>query len=194
MGEKKRRSAERANAKAVEPPATLFHFTGRPFMRGIALYGLTVGELPIDFDDIVVGVSLTSSTTPHGHGLPLWKTACRLTIDTGLIDRRQLVKWTVWAPRHVTPRMRRGLHREAASFNSWWAYVGCIPPEAIVAVDMSSGETLPRWRDWPASPDDHPAIPPDDEARAAWRLETLRNGQLWAALMRSGLVDRDCLI
>jgi hypothetical protein len=101
---------------AVEPPAILYHFTGLRHMRGIALYGLTIGDVPIDDDEMLVGVSLTTAVTPANHGLSPMKTAYRLSIDTTRLDPTRLHKWTAWAPRHVKPQMLRGLHKAVPPF------------------------------------------------------------------------------
>ena len=49
----------------------LYHFTSARHLRPISRYGLTVGDVPTDLDRWRgrIGVWLTSSTVPYGHGL-----------------------------------------------------------------------------------------------------------------------------
>lgn len=49
----------------------LYHFTSLYHLRGISQYGLTVGDVPTDIERFKgrIGIWLTSSPTPDGHGL-----------------------------------------------------------------------------------------------------------------------------
>jgi hypothetical protein len=49
----------------------LYHFTSARHLRPISRYGLTVGDVPTDLDRWRgrIGVWLTSSSVPYGHGL-----------------------------------------------------------------------------------------------------------------------------
>ncbi len=85
----------------------LYHFTSIYHLRGIAKYGLTVGDVPTDMDAVkgIVGVWLTTSPTPEGHGLSgskADKTRFRLTVDVP--EDRLLHKWTAWARSNVPAR------------------------------------------------------------------------------------------
>ena len=69
--------------------------------RGIARYGLTVGDVPTDLAAFQgrCGVWLTSDMTARGHGLERSahdKSQFRLTVAAP--DNRLLVRWVDWAP------------------------------------------------------------------------------------------------
>jgi hypothetical protein len=75
----------------------LYHFTSDRHLRGIALHGLTVGDVPTDLAAFKgrCGVWLTSDTTTRGHGLEgsaADKSRFRLTVEVP--DNGLLVKWT----------------------------------------------------------------------------------------------------
>lgn len=84
----------------------LYHYTMKHRLAGIAKYGLTIGDVPTDLrhSKSEVGVWLTSSDKPTGHGLSrkLSEAICfRLTVELAQ-GARGLVRWSEWASDNVT--------------------------------------------------------------------------------------------
>lgn len=134
----------------------LYHFTAAEYLRGIAQEGLTVGDVPTDIHKMRgrIGVWLTSTPTPEGHGLAgsrYDKAGFRIEVD---IDDNAplLARWSDWSLRNVTPETRRILNNAAARetgqdlSDTWWVYFGWIRPEQIVGVsDTETGEAVEDW-------------------------------------------------
>ncbi len=85
----------------------LYHYTSAYHLRGIGEYGLTVGDVPTNMELVEgrVGVWLTSSATPDGHGLrgsKVDKLGFLLTVEVP--DDGPLHKWTAWASANATQR------------------------------------------------------------------------------------------
>jgi hypothetical protein len=103
----------------------LFHYTAGPFLREIAQCGLTVGDVPTDIHRNLgrVGVWLTSSEKPTGHGLEnakFDKKKYRLAIEIPESDPR-LERWAEWGPRNATAATVAALHGiDAAQPETWW--------------------------------------------------------------------------
>lgn len=155
----------------------LYHFTSVRHLRGIALYGLTVGDVPTDLAAFKgrCGVWLTSDMTARGHGLEGSaddKSQFRLTVEAP--DNALLVRWVDWAPKNVRPETISRLHAIAPSFNTWYVYFGIIKPSAIVeCMDMENGKVVESWADREPSPSDVPPVPP--WRRDAWQKKLLRD-------------------
>jgi hypothetical protein len=164
----------------------LYHFTSLNHLRGIALYGLTVGDVPTDLAkwEGRCGVWLTSNSDPRGHGLEGSsgdKSRIRLTVDVP--DNACLVRWVDWAAKHVARDTRNTLHNTTPNFESWYVYFGVINPGAIVeCVDLQTGEALKDWRDRPPSPLDATPVPP--WRRSAWHKKLLKKIANEVARMR----------
>jgi hypothetical protein len=97
----------------------LYHFTSLHHLRGIALYGLTVGDVPTDIAKSKgrCGVWLTLNSDPRGHGLDgssSDKSRIRLAVDAP--ENACLVRWVDWATRHVTRDTINALHSVCAEF------------------------------------------------------------------------------
>jgi hypothetical protein len=162
-------------------PATwamkLYHFTSERHLRGIALHGLTVGDVPTDLAAFKgrCGVWLTSDMTAGGHGLEgsaVDKSRFRLTVEVP--DNALLVKWTDWASKNVTAKTVKALHARGVSFDSWYVYFGIIKPSTIIeCTDMETGKTVKSWTEREPSPSDLPPVPP--WRRDAWHRKLLRN-------------------
>ncbi|MFP3547442.1 hypothetical protein SB748_28995 [Rhizobium sp. SIMBA_035] len=129
----------------------LFHFTSAYHLRGIGEHGLTVGDVPTDIDAVRgrIGVWLTSSETPAGHGLSgsrVDKTRFRLLVEVP--ETGSLQKWTTWAARNVTRKTM--LRLEAADgfkADEFFLYFGWLPPDTIKeVVEMRSGLVVPCWQ------------------------------------------------
>lgn len=128
----------------------LYHFTSIYHLRGIAQYGLTVGDVPTDMDAVkgLVGVWLTTSPTPEGHGLSgskADKTGFRLTVDVP--EDRLLHKWTAWARSNVPARTLQMLATpEGFKMEEFYVYFGWIRPDAIKhVVEVRSGFVVQSW-------------------------------------------------
>jgi hypothetical protein len=153
----------------------LYHFTSLRHLRGIALYGLTVGDVPTNLEkwEGRYGVWLTSNSDPRGHGLfgAADKTRIRLTVDAP--ENAYLVRWVDWAATNVTRDTMNRLHSLAPNYESWYVYFGIIRPSAIVeCVDLHAGEALEDWRDRPPSPLDVAPVPA--WRRDAWHKKLLK--------------------
>jgi hypothetical protein len=158
------------------PAMRLYHFTSLRHLCGIALYGLTVGDVPTDLKSYKgrCGVWLTSSSDPIGHSLDggptVDKTRIRLTVNAP--HNLLLVKWVEWAATNASPETIRALN-QGSDFKSWYIYFGIIEPCAIVdCVDMHTGKELADWRDRSPSPLDLPPVPPS--RRSAWHKKLLK--------------------
>jgi hypothetical protein len=159
----------------------LYHFTSSHHLHGIALHGLTVGDVPTDLasNQGRCGVWLTSNMHPNGHGLEgsaADKSKYRLTVDAP--DNGLLVKWVNWSAKHVTPQTIRDLHSAAAkhgavTFDDWYVYFGVIDRSAIQeCVDTQTGEAVENWQDRTPSPLDVPPVPA--WRRKAWHRKLLK--------------------
>lgn len=125
----------------------LFHYTSLLHIRGIAKYGLTVGDVPTDLvkNQGRVGVWLTDLGNPSDLGLDgsrVDKKRLRLSVQVSEASA-VLHRWTDWADKNVTPFTRVRLSEIAPTSKNWWIYLGVIPRKDIVAcIDMSNGEAL----------------------------------------------------
>lgn len=95
----------------------LYHFTAGENLRAIATEGLTIGDVPTDLDRMKgrIGVWLTTSESPDGHGLSesaVNKKRFRLRVDVP--DTPLLVRWSEWSLKNVTPLTRERLQSLAA--------------------------------------------------------------------------------
>ena len=163
----------------------LFHYTSRQHLRGIAVHGLTVGDVPTDFarNRGVVGIWLTTQPSPGSLGLGGSRTnkkAIRLAVD--LEDRPPLYRWSTWASEHVTAATRESLHSTAPTSDTWFIFLGILKPERIVeCVDTGTGQAVEAWRDLPPTPSDAPGVAPF--GRAKWHKHLL--AQVAARLAQS---------
>lgn len=87
----------------------LYHFTSGNALRGIARHGLTVGDVPTNIRKLSgrIGVWLTSSDDPNGHGVgsgQIDKKRVRLTVDVP--DKPARVHWLEWSKENVTEETR----------------------------------------------------------------------------------------
>jgi hypothetical protein len=158
--------------------STFFHFTSRWHLRGIAKYGLTVGDVPTDINknEGKIGVWLSTAQTAANNGLEGSSAdKMRFCLSVLLPDGSPLLhKWTDWARDNCTLATVEALQRTAASFDSWYIYFGVIKPEAIVACrDMKSGEDVPDWATLPQTASDTPGVPA--WRRHAWHSALLKN-------------------
>jgi hypothetical protein len=164
----------------------LFHFTSARHLRGIACYGLTVGDVPTDIHRCRgrVGVWLTSAATAGGHGLEgslADKTRYRLSIEVP-DGSPQLVKWLDWAAKNVTPATIAALHSAAAKPgaqngpDSWYVFFGVLPPLTIRScVDMATGAEVQNWSDLSSPELDVSAVP--GWRRNEWHRQLLKKMQ-----------------
>lgn len=143
-------------------PMRLYHYTAGEYLRGIAKHGLTVGAVSTDhtLDNCIVGVWLTSSESPLGHGFDVMnnhsKRQFRISADVPTSDGK-LVKWSEWAKKNLSPLAAWHLKQIAASVDgvdasdTWFVYFGWIKPESIVGVTDTGTETeVPDWpTHWP---------------------------------------------
>ncbi len=155
----------------------LYHFTSLRHLYGIALYGLTVGDVPTDLASYRgrCGVWLTSSSDPKGHGLDGGPTAdkSRFRLTVNAPNNPLLVKWVEWGATHATLETIRALHEVGSDFGSWYVYFGVIDPTAIIeCVDMQTGRAVEDWRNRSPSPLDMPPVPPS--RRSAWHKKLLK--------------------
>lgn len=160
----------------------LYHYTSYFHLRGIAEYGLTVGDVPTDTQRNRgrVGVWFTSSESPEGHGLGGGADKKRYRLSVDLPDNSpSLVRWIDWAPDNVTPETIRALHSAVAHEGedgpaSWYILFGVVPPEGIIdCVDMETGRPLDGWRTLPPGPFDRPGVPA--RHRDKWHKKLLKN-------------------
>jgi hypothetical protein len=137
----------------------LYHYTSGYHLRGIARYGLTVGDVPTDIEQAKgrVGVWLTSAPTGGGHGLEgstVDKKQYRLAVEVPE-DSPLLVKWLDWAPGNVTPNTIEALHSTAAEHDgegpaSWFVFFGVLAPNAIRSCSNTlTGEQIKNWCELP---------------------------------------------
>ena len=170
----------------------LYHFTSVRHLRGIARHGLTVGDVPTDIarGKGRIGVWLTASPQPTGHGLEgsaVDKSAFRLSVDVQ-DGSPLLVHWLDWARRNVTPDTLDRLHATAARHggegpSSWFVFFGILPQAAIVACQRTAtGEEVPDWGELISAELSLPAVAP-------WRRDTWHR----ALLRRTGKIQRRAL-
>jgi hypothetical protein len=133
---------------------SLYHFTSQHHLPGIARHGLTVGDVPTDIQRNLgrVGIWLTSTACPVGHGLEgstVNKKQMRLLVELDDADPA-LAHWPKWAIEHATPATIQALHRSAAGFETWWIYFGHIASTSVrECIDLSIGQPT-GWPDIPA--------------------------------------------
>lgn len=164
----------------------LYHFTSERHLSGIAKHGLTVGDIPTDIvlNKGRVGVWLTSSEQPTGHGLGgsrANKLQYRLRVS---VDESQphFHKWTDWAAKNVTAATIEHLHGTAAGFDTWFIYLSILPPDRIIEChDTEYWQQVSDWRTI-NPPDALPAVPA--WRRAAWHKSLLK--QVGKELKRQG--------
>lgn len=161
----------------------LYHYTAAQYLRAIARYGLTVGDVPTDIrrNRGRVGVWFTSTASPGGHGLEasaLSKMSYRLTVEIP-DESVQLVKWSEWAPENATAKTIDALHAAAGEYEgegpaSWYIYFGVLPASSIrLCVDMASGKEVENWGEVSPSALDRKAVPPS--RRDAWHRRLLKD-------------------
>lgn len=156
----------------------LYHYTSPAHLRGIDRHGLTIGDVVTDFGNFegLVGVWLTSSQSPTGHGLggsPLDKTKIRLTVDVS--EDGKLVRWADWAPMHISlDTARRLIAAGGQSADSWYIYFGHIPRNRILSAEsVEDGKPiLDLAGHWPEEKSVR-AVP--FEARYVWHNRLLRD-------------------
>jgi len=162
---------------------TFYHFTSGPHLRAIAKHGLTVGDVPTDLarERGVIGVWLTSSDRPDGHGLEgsiVDKAAYRLTVAINS-QSPVLHRWTDWAVRNVTSETIESLHKAAARNGSseprnWFVYFGVIAPSDILeCVRMETGDKIADWAN--VSPPEFDVKPVPPSRRKAWQKRMLKD-------------------
>jgi hypothetical protein len=96
-----------SSPEMMEAAVKLYHFTSARHLRGIALHGLTVGDVPTDIAAWkgCCGVWLTSDKTSRGQGLEGGQAdKCRFRLTVEAPDNALLVKWTDWAPKGAEKR------------------------------------------------------------------------------------------
>jgi hypothetical protein len=156
----------------------LYHFTGLQYLRGIADYGLTVGDVPTDLarDKGVIGVWFTSKPTPDGNGLEgsrYDKRRIRLGVEFAA-ESRLLHKWTDWSRANCTPETIRNLHETAEGFESWFICLGVVRPERVSdCYDMLENCSMPDWRNIAPNSEDVTGVPA--ERREAWQKKMLKS-------------------
>jgi hypothetical protein len=174
-----------SSPEMMEATVKLYHFTSARHLRGIALHGLTVGDVPTDIAAWKgrCGVWLTSDMTSRGHGLEGGLAdKCRFRLTVEAPHNALLVKWTDWAPKNVTTKTMRNLHATATSFDSWYVYFGVIEPSAIIeCVDMEDSAAVKDWADRKPSPLDAPPVP--SWRRDAWHRKLLKGARRAAAML-----------
>jgi|SRR5665213_3590390 len=154
----------------------LYHFTSGPHLRGIAKYGLTVGDVPTDIrrGRGRIGVWFTSSgDTASGHGLggsKFNKGEYRLTVDVPA--NSSLAKWSEWAPTNTTRETIDALQRTASGYESWYIFLGVVRPELIKSChEVSSGLEIADYENTLPAEFAVPAVPP--WRREAWQKKML---------------------
>lgn len=199
----------------------LYHFTAVELLDAIREEGLKRGDVPTSASTGRNAVWLTSQRTPHNHGMgdgseiitvtQSLKTeipACR-DLPTGAvlqtIDQlavriavriprgdRHLVKWSLWAPRHLERDWLATLNRAGggtAIANSWYLYFGVISPAWFVAIDhLRASHSADRQGDpfWGGIDDaDSRFVPLTDEARTGSQS---RYGSYHVDLREAGLM------
>jgi hypothetical protein len=153
----------------------LYHFTSRRHLRGVSLYGLTVGDVPTDIprNRGRVGVWPTEHDEPDNLGLDfsaVSKTAIRLAVD--LPASPLLHRWVDWASHNVAPETRRILHETAPTSDSWWVYFGVVRVESIVACDDLVSRSPLHLVGIEERDDDLPGVAP--WRRAVWHKKVLQ--------------------
>ncbi len=132
------------------PPASakrLFHFTALFHLPPILRAGITVGEVPLTWEDMtrppkLNAPNLTGSGNPAvqawSRGCACNKTGVRITVDVPQPDPN-LVRYLDLCKQHGTPpRMLRALDRYGQA-KFWWIYLGVIPPDWFTAVEVWKG-------------------------------------------------------
>jgi hypothetical protein len=154
----------------------LYHYTSARHLHGIAVHGLTVGDVPTDIDRTEgrVGVWLTTADTPEGHGLEgsaADKARFRLEVELP-DDAPPLVRWLDWARDNATPRTIEVLGRDRRP-DTWHVYFGTIPVEHIHSCfDMLAGRDIADWTELPPVPLRVPGVPA--WRRHAWHRQLLK--------------------
>lgn len=164
----------------------LYHFTSAQHLHGIFKHGLTVGDVVTDLESFEgkIGVWLTSSPTPEGHGLSgssVDKTAFRLTVDVP--DVVPLWKWTEWAAFNLSAETIELLNTpDAHKFDEYYVYFGWLRRETIVeVVSMRTGLPVQEWGRLLSEAESAPAVP--FRKRYDWQRRTMRNVRAALALM-----------
>src|SRR4051794_18164178 len=145
-----------------------YHFTAREYLRSIAREGLRKGEVALSPTVVQNAVWLTTDPDPAGHGLgearqltmrekqilgfPLHsdvsfpnKRAIRFRTDVDPSDEK-LTDWPGWAEPRLDRSWYRTLHETGGrKSETWWLYWGTIPPEALEATDLITGQPLAGW-------------------------------------------------
>jgi hypothetical protein len=123
----------------------LYHYSAGEYLHAIAKHGLTVGDVPTGIwaGKGEIGVWLSSSDDGAGNCMEtpaVDKRRFRFTVELEREDR-SLVKWSDWAPSHVTSETIEILTNPTigAKPENWWIYFGWIKPAHILAIhDMQS--------------------------------------------------------
>jgi hypothetical protein len=129
----------------------LYHYTAKEYLANILAQGLTTGEVPVTWNDVLNGVWLTNDPDPAEHGLcdardltpeerrlagvpdgkPARfpnKRAVRITVMIPSTDRN-LTPWPSWAKRRLTPEWYATLDRVGGGKSkTWFVYWDVIPP------------------------------------------------------------------
>lgn len=161
----------------------LYHYTAGEYLRAIAKEGLTVGDVPTDLARMRgrIGVWLTSSPDPTGHGLAgsqLDKERFRIAVD--IDDNAPLLKqWSDWSASNVTQETRKALNNAAGDegtdlSDTWWIYFGWIRPERLIGVvDIDAGEEVGDWSTFWPDYKSLPAVP--FRRKESWQKKMLKD-------------------
>ena len=154
-----------------------YHYTSADALYGIGLHGLTVGDVPTDIRKGrgVIGVWLTTSEQPQGHGLDQsgrHRRRYRLSIELPQ-DAMNLHSWKAWSARHATPETINGLHSTADAWETWWVFLGVIRPNQIVRChDTQDGMPVENWQTITTKQSKAAVVPP--WRREAWQRKMLK--------------------
>lgn len=156
----------------------LYHFTSAAHLHGISKFGLTVGDVVTDIDALKgkIGVWLTASETPEGHGLEgsrVDKSEFRLTVDVP--ENKMLWKWNDWARENLSLRTRILIDTgDVDRSEDFYVYFGWLPAERIMQViSTETGKTETDWGRERADSHLVPGVP--FGKRYDWQKRTLRN-------------------
>lgn len=133
-----------------------------------------------------VGVWLTTSETPEGHGLEgssVDKSEFRLTVDVP--ENELLRRWSKWARENLSLRTRLLLDTgDVDRSEDFFVYFGWLPAERIL--EVTSTRTGKKETDWRRErPESHlvPGVP--FARRYEWQKRMLRNVHEMLTLTRA---------
>jgi hypothetical protein len=142
----------------------LYHFTNHRFVGSIRHHGIRIGRIVLDYGEIANAISLTTDASPEGLGINLedelatdaqrqehfkitgrwlpqdhvyWsKVDARITVEIPTNDQR-LVPWAEC--RHLVEPVRLANMERDARPETWWVYVGTVPPSCFRAIHYRHG-------------------------------------------------------